>query len=77
MKTRQIEMLRCWGDHTWDTDFTEIPANTPEGDIDRVAIDGHTSEIFKANPKRDLVQTTVYHIPEIEEEEPVGLLGAN
>jgi len=29
-KTRTIEMYRGWDDNTWDTDWIEIPADTPE-----------------------------------------------
>jgi hypothetical protein len=29
-KTRWVEYLRCWSDHTWDTDTIEIPADTPQ-----------------------------------------------
>ncbi len=32
-KTRQVEYFRCWDDHTWDTDFIDIPAGTPEDKI--------------------------------------------
>jgi hypothetical protein len=63
--TRQIEMLRCWGDNTWDTAFQDIPVETPEGDIDIVAIDAHISELVQA--KKDVAHVAVYHIPEVEE----------
>jgi hypothetical protein len=38
-KTRSVEYYRCWagngGDRgTWDTDFIDIPADTPEDQIE-------------------------------------------
>ena len=32
--TRTIEYFRCWSDRTWDTDFIEIPADTPDNEIE-------------------------------------------
>lgn len=29
-KTRSVEYYRLWDDHTWDTDFIDIPENTPD-----------------------------------------------
>jgi hypothetical protein len=58
MKTRSIEMIRCWMNGTWDTAFQNIPANTPEGDIDRVAIDAHISELQQA--KLEVAHVAVY-----------------
>lgn len=28
-KTREVEYYRLWEDHTWDTDFIDIPTDTP------------------------------------------------
>lgn len=67
MKMRQIEMLRCWMDNTWDTGFQDIPADTPEGIIDQVAIDGHISELQKS--KLEVAHVAVYNIPEMMEDE--------
>lgn len=35
-KTRRVEYYRLWGGDsgTWDTDFIEIPADTPDGRLD-------------------------------------------
>ena len=33
MKTRSVEYFRLWDDHTWDTEFIDIPAETP---VDRL-----------------------------------------
>ena len=35
MNTRTVEYFRLWDDHTWDTDFIDIPANTPEDRLGR------------------------------------------
>jgi hypothetical protein len=67
---RQIEMLRCWGDHTWDTGFQDIPADTSEGDIDTVAIDAHISELVQA--KKDVAHVAVYHIPDLHADDDEG-----
>jgi hypothetical protein len=33
-KMRSAEYYRCWDNHTWDTDFIQIPADTAEGEIE-------------------------------------------
>lgn len=66
MKMRTIEMLLAWDDYTWSTDYVEIPADTPEGDIDRVAVDAAISEIGRSGSGDILVLAAVYNIPEIE-----------
>jgi hypothetical protein len=35
--TREIEVYRCWDDHTWDTKSVDIPADTPDEKIEEVA----------------------------------------
>ena len=39
MHTRTVEYFRCWDDHTWDTDFIEVPADTPEEKLDEAVIE--------------------------------------
>jgi hypothetical protein len=33
-KLRTVEYYRLWSDHTWDTDFIDIPADTPDEKLD-------------------------------------------
>ena len=68
-KVLQIEYYRLWsgnsGDSgTWDTDFVEIPANTPEDKVDEAA-----KQAIARIPWTDEVPiaTGIYHIPELEE----------
>jgi hypothetical protein len=69
-KTRQIEYYRLWpgnsGDSgTWDTDFVEVPAATPDDEIE-AAVQKAVSKIkWRDEPP---VITGVYSIPEPEEE---------
>ena len=37
-KTRNIEIYTGYHDNTWDSYYVEIPADTPENDIEKVAI---------------------------------------
>ena len=30
MKTRSVEYFRLWEDHTWDTDFIDVSADTSD-----------------------------------------------
>ena len=66
---RQIEYYRLWpgngGDSgTWDTDFVEIPASTPEDEVDEAA----TRAIARV-PWTDEVPiaTGIYHVPALDE----------
>jgi hypothetical protein len=34
-QTRTVQYYRCWSDKTWDTDFIEIPADTPDTHLDK------------------------------------------
>src|SRR5262249_42473024 len=34
---RPLEVFRLWDDHTWDTDFIHVPAQTPEDRLQEVA----------------------------------------
>ena len=70
-ETRQIEYYRLWsgngGDSgTWDTDFVEIPADTPDDQID-----GAVEKAVAAIPWRDEppIITRVYSVPEPEEDD--------
>lgn len=35
MKTRTVEYFRLWDDHTWDTDFIDIPTDTPDDRLEK------------------------------------------
>ncbi len=66
---RQIEYYRLWpgngGDSgTWDTDFVEIPAGTPEDEVDEAA-----KRAIARIPWTDEVPiaTGIYHVPALEE----------
>ena len=73
MKIRQIEYYRLWSGNsgssgTWDTDYVDIPADTPEDKIDEVAkaainLIGWTDEVP--------IATGIYHVPSIEADEAV------
>lgn len=41
---RTVEYYRLWDDHTWDTDFIDVPVNTPEEELDE-AVRKAASEI--------------------------------
>ena len=70
-KTREIEYYRLWpggsGDSgTWDTDFVEIPADTPEDEIAE-AVEKAASKIqWRDQPP---ILTGVYSAPQPEEED--------
>jgi hypothetical protein len=32
--TRTVEYYRLWEDHTWDTEFLEVPTDTPEEQLE-------------------------------------------
>lgn len=66
MKMRTIEMLLAWDDGTWTTRFLDIPADTPEGEIDRVAVDAAITKVTRSDFGDTLVLAAVYNIPEIE-----------
>jgi hypothetical protein len=34
-QTRRVEYYRLWGGGTWDTDFIDIPADTPDDQVDQ------------------------------------------
>jgi len=61
MATRKIEMYVGYLDNTWATHMIEIPADTPEGDIDRVAIDATISEMTHEK-KTEIAFCGVYHL---------------
>jgi hypothetical protein len=65
-ETRTIEYYRLWGgDHgTWDTDFVEIPADTPEEHIEE-AVQSAVSEIDWKDEVP--VITGIYNIPEADD----------
>ena len=63
---REIEVYRCWDDHTWDTEFVEIPDDTPDDEIG-LAAEHVTLEALRHSA--DLpVMIGVYHIPGEDEE---------
>ena len=64
-KTRQVEYFRCWDDHTWDTDFIDIPADTPEDKLNEAVQEA----AFKIDWKDD-VPAFVGVYCDAEEEEP-------
>ena len=64
-KAREIEMYVNYADHTWTTEMVEIPANTPEKDIEQTAVNMMIRKL--SAPDRDIVAFVgVYHIPGIE-----------
>ena len=64
---REIEVYRCWDDHTWDTEIVDIPADTPEEKIEEVA---EKAALEALRHSADLpVVVGVYHIPEVSAEE--------
>lgn len=64
MKLRKIEYYRCWQDGTWDTDFIDVPDNTPENQVQQ-AIQKAVEQInWKETPP---VIVGLYHLPENEE----------
>jgi hypothetical protein len=70
-RTRQIEYYRLWagngGDSgTWDTDFAEIPADTPDDRIDEAVEKAVAAIQWRDEPP---IITGVYSVPEPEEED--------
>ena len=71
IKTRQIEYYRLWGSDSgsWDTQFIDIPADTPDDKIDD-AVQEAAKQLFKDNcGARKPVIVGIYSIPPMEEEE--------
>lgn len=66
---RQVEVYRCWDDGTWDTGMVDIPDDTPEEDIERVAKD-RTIELMADSPDL-LCICGLYHVPD-EDDWPLG-----
>lgn len=65
--TREIEVYRCWDNRTWDTEFVEIPADTPEEKIEEAA---GKAALEALRHSADLpVMVGVYYVPEISEVE--------
>jgi len=70
-KTRQIEYYRLWpggsGDSgTWDTDFVDIPADTPDNHIGEAVERAVAAIRWRDEPP---IITGIYSMPEPEEEE--------
>jgi hypothetical protein len=62
--SREVEYYRLWNDHTWDTAYVEIPADTPEEQIEQAV----RAAIDKLAWKRDApVITGIYHIESNED----------
>jgi len=69
-KTRQIEYYRLWpggsGDSgTWDTDFVQIPADTPDDQIDQAVVKAVAAIRWRNEPP---IITGIYSVPELQEE---------
>jgi hypothetical protein len=64
--TREVEYYRLWDDHTWDTDFIEIPADTPEQQIEQAVQAAIDKLAWKRNAP---VITGIYHIESDEDVE--------
>jgi len=72
MEKRLIEVYIGTGSDngTWDTDYVEIPADTPDEKIEQVAID--TSKALLQEQGTDYMFVGVYNIPPIEEAYELG-----
>jgi hypothetical protein len=68
---RQIEVIRCWDDSTWDTDFVEIDYNPDMSDSElRAAAEAAVFEALSGSA--DLpVFIGIYNIPEDVEEDDI------
>ncbi len=65
-KTRQIEMYAGDNSSYWWTDLIEIPADTPEEEVERVALEVYYQELSKKGA--EIAIMGVYCVPEFEEE---------
>jgi len=69
MKTRKVEVYLGYIDHTWDTKIIEIPANTPNMLLDKVA-ELEAVKLFFDNPDtHDEVAFVGVYNSEVEGEE--------
>lgn len=72
-KTREVEVARAWsgnqGDRgEWDTYFYDIPIDTPEDQIEAVALKVAAEEIAQNTTANDHLQHLwIYSIPDLEE----------
>ena len=67
---REIEVYRCWDDHTWDTEFVDVPAGTPEEKIEEDAASAAMEALRHSADLPVIVGVYhVYHIPEVSAEE--------
>lgn len=53
--TREVEYYRCWPGNgfdtgTWDTDFLEIPANTPDDRLDEAVREAASKLQWRSDP---------------------------
>ena len=64
MKTRMIEMYIGYGSDfgTWETDYVDIPLDTPDDKIEEVAKDVIIED------RKDIAFTGVYAIPSLEDQ---------
>lgn len=72
MKTRQIEVYVGWYDHTWSTDWVDIPADTAEEKVEETAIAALWAAFANDQPDEPIAFVGVYctnddMIPEMDE----------
>ncbi len=72
-KTRSVEIARAWnegdGEGTWDTETYEIPLDTPEEQVEQVALKIAQDLIAGGSAREMLAHLWVYHIEGAEEED--------
>lgn len=66
-KMKSVEMGICYADHTWGTRFIDIPASTPEKDIERISTTGMLNALTAAGV--DVAHVFVYNFPTDDEAE--------
>ncbi len=65
-KTLGVEYYRLWEDGTWDTDFLEIPAKTPEDGYEKAVREAAATIRWRDGPP---VIVGLYAGPDSSEEE--------
>jgi hypothetical protein len=68
-KMRKIEMYINFTNRTWVTEMIEIPADTPERDVEQTAINYMIRKLSDGGDGQIVAFVGVYHIPSIEEDE--------
>ena len=61
VKTRPIEIIRCWDDGTWDTEIIEIDARVEPGSLEELPAAEEVTTDAMQGCGQGLVQVGIYN----------------